>query len=56
MDSTFSDCSDVDNDDPDYEESVSKYCPGIYKSTDGGENWKLLEEVTGDPSEGCVYK
>ena len=28
---TFSDCSDVDNDDPDYEESVSKYCPGIYK-------------------------
>ncbi len=36
---TFSDCSDVDNDDPDYEESVSKYCPGIYKSTDGGESW-----------------
>ncbi|GIS38434.1 MAG: hypothetical protein Ct9H90mP10_08350 [Actinomycetota bacterium] len=33
---TFSDCSDVDNDDADYEESVSKYCPGIYKSTDGG--------------------
>ena len=52
---TFSDCSDVDNDDPDYEESVSKYCPGIYKSTDGGESWKLLEEVTGDPSEGGVY-
>ena len=52
---TFSDCSDVDNDDPDYEESVSKYCPGIYKSTDGGENWKLLDEVTGDPSEGGVY-
>ena len=52
---TFSDCSDVDNDDADYEESVSKYCPGIYKSTDGGESWKLLEEVTGDPSEGGVY-
>jgi len=52
---TFSDCSDVDNDDPDYEESVSKYCPGIYKSTDGGESWKLLKEVTGDPSEGGVY-
>jgi len=52
---TFSDCSDVDNDDPDYEESVSKYCPGVYKSTDGGENWKLLEEATGDPSEGGVY-
>jgi len=52
---TFSDCSDVDNDDPDYEESVSKYCPGIYKSTDGGESWKLLDEVTGDPSEGGVY-
>ena len=52
---TFSDCSNVDNDDPDYEESVSKYCPGIYKSTDGGESWKLLEEVTGDPSEGGVY-
>lgn len=52
---TFSDCSDVDNDDPNYEESVSKYCPGIYKSTDGGESWKLLEEVTGDPSEGGVY-
>ena len=52
---TFSDCSDVDNDDSDYEESVSKYCPGIYKSTDGGESWKLLEEVTGDPSEGGVY-
>ncbi len=52
---TFSDCSDVDNDDPDYEESVSKYCPGVYKSTDGGENWKLLDEVTGDPSEGGVY-
>jgi len=52
---TFSDCSDVDNDDPDYEESVSKYCPGIYKSTDGGKKWKLLEEVTGDPSEGGVY-
>ena len=52
---TFSDCSDVDNDDPDYEESVSEYCPGIYKSTDGGESWKLLEEVTGDPSEGGVY-
>ena len=52
---TFSDCSDVDNDDPDYEESVSKYCPGIYKSTDGGENWKLLDDVTGDPSEGGVY-
>ena len=52
---TFSDCSDVDNDDPDYEESVSKYCPGIYKSTDGGESWKLLEEATGDPSEGGVY-
>ena len=52
---TFSDCSDVDNDDPDYEESVSKYCAGIYKSTDGGESWKLLEEVTGDPSEGGVY-
>ncbi|MDA9737880.1 hypothetical protein N9U61_03970 [Acidimicrobiaceae bacterium] len=52
---TFSDCSEVDNDDPDYEESVSKYCPGIYKSTDGGESWKLLEEVTGDPSEGGVY-
>ncbi len=52
---TFSDCSDVDNDDTDYEESVSKYCPGIYKSTDGGESWKLLEEVTGDPSEGGVY-
>ena len=52
---TFSDCSDVDNDDPDYEESVSKYCPGIYKSTDGGKSWKLLEEVTGDPSEGGVY-
>ena len=52
---TFSDCSDVDNDDPDYEESVSKYCPGIYKSTDGGESWKLLEEVTGDPSEGGVF-
>ena len=52
---TFSDCSDVDNDDPDYEESVSKYCPGVYKSTDGGENWKLLEETTGDPSEGGVY-
>ena len=42
---TFSDCSDVDNDDPDYEESVSKYCPGVYKSTDGGESWKLLEET-----------
>lgn len=52
---TFSDCSDIDNDDADYEESVSKYCPGIYKSTDGGESWKLLEEVTGDPSEGGVY-
>ena len=52
---TFSDCSDVDNDDPDYEESVSKYCPGVYKSTDGGENWKLLDEATGDPSEGGVY-
>ena len=52
---TFSDCSDVDNDDPDYEESVSKYCPGVYKSTDGGESWKLLEEATGDPSEGGVY-
>ena len=52
---TFSDCSNVDNDDPDYEESVSKYCPGVYKSTDGGENWKLLEEATGDPSEGGVY-
>ena len=52
---TFSDCSDVDNDDPDYEESVSKYCPGVYKSTHGGENWKLLEEATGDPSEGGVY-
>ena len=39
---TFSDCSDVDNDDPDYEESVSKYCPGIYKSTDRGQSWKLL--------------
>ncbi len=52
---TFSDCSNVDNDDPDYEENVSKYCPGIYKSTDGGESWKLLEEVTGDPSEGGVY-
>ena len=52
---TFSDCSDVDNDDPDYEESVSNYCPGIYKSTDGGKSWKLLEEVTGDPSEGGVY-
>ncbi|MDA9706605.1 hypothetical protein N9U94_05240 [Acidimicrobiaceae bacterium] len=52
---TFSDCSDIDNDDSDYEESVSKYCPGIYKSTDGGESWKLLEEVTGDPSEGGVY-
>ena len=52
---TFSDCSNVDNDDADYEESVSKYCPGIYKSTDGGESWKLLEEVTGDPSEGGVY-
>ena len=52
---TFSDCSDVDNDDADYEESVSKYCPGIYKSTDGGESWKLLEEATGDPSEGGVY-
>ena len=52
---SFSDCSDVDNDDADYEESVSKYCPGIYKSTDGGESWKLLEEVTGDPSEGGVY-
>ena len=52
---TFSDCSDVDNDDADYEESVSKYCPGIYKSTDGGESWKLLEEVTGDPSEGGLY-
>ena len=51
---TFSDCSDVDNDDPDYEESVSKYCPGN-KSTDGGENWKLLDDVTGDPSEGGVY-
>ena len=52
---TFSNCSSVDNDDPDYEESVSKYCPGIYKSTNGGENWELLEEVTGDPSEGGVY-
>ena len=52
---TFSDCSDVDNDDPDYEESVSKYCPGIYKSIDGGESWKLLKGVTGDPSEGGVY-
>ncbi len=52
---TFSDCSDVDNDDPDYEESVSNYCPGIYKSTDGGKSWKLLEKVTGDPSEGGVY-
>ena len=52
---TFSDCSSVDNDDPDYEETVSKYCPGIYKSTNGGENWELLEEVTGDPSEGGVY-
>ncbi len=52
---TFSDCSDVDNDDPDYKESVSNYCPGIYKSTDGGKSWKLLEEVTGDPSEGGVY-
>ena len=52
---TFSDCSDVDNDDADYEESVSKSCPGIYKSNDGGESWKLLEEVTGDPSEGGVY-
>ena len=39
---TFSDCSDVDNDDPDYEESVSKYCPVFIKV--------LMEVKTGNYS------
>ncbi|MEK9659273.1 MAG: hypothetical protein VW450_04930, partial [Chloroflexota bacterium] len=34
---------------------VAKYCAGIYLSTNGGDDWELLEGGTGDPSEGGVY-
>ena len=52
---TFADCFNLEDEDPDYEEDVARYCAGIYRSVDGGSSWVLLDGVSGDPSEGGVY-
>ena len=52
---TFADCFNLEDEDPDYEENVARYCAGIYRSVDGGSSWDLLDGVSGDPSEGGVY-
>ena len=44
---TFADCFNLEDEDPDYEEDVARYCAGIYRSVDGGSSWVLLDGVSG---------